>query len=87
MVSSSDVPSDFILASFFVRPDLRVFQHNPPIPAIRWTAIEPRESTQSGPLECPRASDSRAGIGSEPSTRGPGGCVTARGFSPKLGID
>jgi hypothetical protein len=30
MVSSGDVPSDFNLASFFVRPDFRVFQHNRP---------------------------------------------------------
>jgi hypothetical protein len=28
MVSSGDVPSDFNLASFFVRPYFRVFQHN-----------------------------------------------------------
>jgi hypothetical protein len=37
MVSSGDVPSDFNLASFFVRPDFRVFQHNPPIPTIHAT--------------------------------------------------
>jgi hypothetical protein len=30
MVLSGDVPSDFNLASFFVRPDFRVFQHNRP---------------------------------------------------------
>ena len=33
MVSSGDVPSDFNLASFFVRPYFRVFQHNPRNPA------------------------------------------------------
>ena len=27
MVSSGDLPSDFNLASFFARPDFRVFQH------------------------------------------------------------
>src|SRR5262245_7963076 len=30
MVSSGDLPSDFNLASFFAKPDFRVFQHNRP---------------------------------------------------------
>ena len=35
MVSSGDLRSDFNLASFFARPDFRVFQHNPPRAALR----------------------------------------------------
>ena len=53
MVSSGDVPSNFNLASFFVRPDFRVFQHNPPIPAVRVSVLQQDKST---PLRyfCPR---------------------------------
>jgi hypothetical protein len=36
------------LASLFVRPDFRVFQHNPPIPAIRVATIGRLKATPSG---------------------------------------
>ena len=37
MVPSDDVPSDFNLASFSVRPDFRVFQHNRSAAAV-WSS-------------------------------------------------